>query len=191
MKKALKIIGIILVIAVVVIIAIFAIKSMNNPKSNFVEIGNAEALSGIIDNVYSSIEIELPNSLQTQVIDVADSDMISYVTGITDASQVEYVVASEPMMSSQAYSFVLVKVKDGVSADEVAKTMCDNIDQRKWICVTAEKVYTTSSGNVACLIMASEDVASPIYESFKQKAGVVGQEYQKTAEEPELPADMY
>ena len=77
------------------------------------------------------------------------------------------------------------------NANEIAKTMCDNVDVRKWICVTAEKVYTTSSGDVACLIMAAEDVALPIYENFKQKAGVVGQEYQKTAEEPELPADMY
>lgn len=191
MKKALKIVGIIVLIAIIAVVAIVLMKKQNTPKSNFGEIENAEALSGIIDNIYSSIEIELPNSLQTQVLDVTDSDSVAYVTGLTDTSQVEYVVASEPMMSSQAYSVVLVKVKEGISADEVAKTMCDNIDQRKWICVTAEKVYTTSSGDVACLIMAAEDVALPIYENFKQQAGVVGQEYQKTAEEPELPADMY
>ncbi len=190
MKKALKILGIIAIIAVIVVVAVVLIKKVNTPKSNFGEIENAEALSAIIDSVYSTIELELP-ALMTQIVDVTDADAVAYITGLADPSQVEYVVASEPMMSSQAYSFVLVKVKDGVSADEVAKTMCDNIDQRKWICVTAEKVYTTSSGDVACLIMSAEDVALPIYENFKQKAGVVGKEYQKTAEEPELPADMY
>ena len=49
------------------------------------------------------------------------------------------------MMSSQAYSLVLVKVKDGVDANNIAKTMSEKIDTRKWICVSAEKLYATSS----------------------------------------------
>lgn len=189
MKNVLKILAIIAVIAIIVVVAIMAI-SKNTPKSNFGEIENAEALSAIIDNVYAAQTMEMP-MLQTQVIDVADPDMVSYVTGLENGDNLEYVVASEPLMTSQAYSFVLVKVKEGVNAEEVAKTMCDNIDERKWICVTAEKVYATSSGNVACLIMSNEDTAKPIYEKFKELAGTIGQEFEKTAEEVELPADMY
>ncbi len=189
MKKLLTVLGIVVVLAVVAVFA-FKFTAEEAPKSNFAEIENAEALTTIIDNVYAAQTMEMP-MLQTQEIDVTDNDMVSYVTGLENGENLEFVVASEPMMSSQAYSFVLVKVKDGVNTDEVAKAMCDNIDNRKWICVTAEKVYTTSSGNVVCLVMSNEETATAIYGTFKELAGVVGQEFQKTAEEPELPEDMY
>jgi hypothetical protein len=120
-----------------------------------------------------------------------DADLVNSFTGLENGENLEYVVASEPMITSQAYSLVLVKVKDGVSADEVAKTMSENVNQRKWICVTAEKLYATSSGDIACLVMSNEEMAKPVYEKFKTLAGNVNEEYQKTAEEPELPEDMY
>ena len=48
---------------------------------------------------------------------------------------------------------------------------------------SAEKVYTTSSGDVICLVMASQDMAKPIYEKFKLLAGNVGQEFEKSEQE--------
>ena len=95
------------------------------------------------------------------------------------------------MMTSQAYSLVLVKVKNGVDANAVAKTMNENINSRKWICVSAEKVYTTSSKDVVCLVMSSEEIAKTIYEKFKILAGNIGEEYEKTEQEVELPPEMY
>lgn len=95
------------------------------------------------------------------------------------------------MMSSQAYSLVLVKVKDGVDADKIAKSMSEQIDIRKWICVSAEKLYATSSGDVVCLVMSSEERAKPIYEKFKKLAGTIGEEYIKTEEPSELPEELY
>ena len=69
--------------------------------------------------------------------------------------------------------------------------MNEKIDMRKWICVSAEKVYTTSSGNVVCLVMTRADLATTIYNKFKTLAGGVGQEFERTEEQAELPADMY
>ena len=86
------------------------------------------------------------------------------------------------MISSQAYSFVVAKVKDGVDANSIAKEMLDKVNPIKWICVGAEKVYATSSGDVVCLVMASEEWAKPIYESFKSLAGTIGQEYERQGE---------
>jgi hypothetical protein len=94
------------------------------------------------------------------------------------------------MMSSQAYSLVLVKVKDGVDANNIAKTMSEKIDTRKWICVSAEKLYATSSNDIVCLVMASEEWAKPVYEGFKALAGTVQEEYTKTEELPELPEEL-
>ena len=68
--------------------------------------------------------------------------------------------------------------------------MNENIDERKWICVTAEKIYSTTSGNVVCLVMSNEQTAQTVFNSFKTIAGSVGEVYERTAEEPELPDDM-
>ena len=189
MKKVMKILGIVAVIAIIIFAAIWFL-SNQTPKSNFGEIESAEALSTIIDNVYAAQPMEMP-MVATAEIDVKDADWIEYITGLENGEDFEYLVTSEPVMTSQAYCFVLAKVKDGVNPEEVAKKICDNVDERKWVCVTAEKVYTTSSGNVVCLVMANEELAKPIYEKFKELAGTVGQEFERTAEEPELPEDMY
>ena len=94
------------------------------------------------------------------------------------------------MMSSQAYSMVLVKVKDGADIDAIANAMNENVDERKWICVTAEKIYSVASGDVVCLVMTNADTAKPVFDSFKAIAGNVGEVYERTAEEPEMPEDM-
>lgn len=158
--------------------------------SNLPQIASVEDLSGLVDKIYDGLEFPL-QSVQTQTIDLSDSDFVNMITGLENGNDFEYLVASEPMMSSQAYSLVLAKVKDGVNANEIAKKMQENINTRKWVCVSAEKVYATNSGNVVCLVMSSEELAKPVYEKFKSLAGQVEQEYEKTEEEPELPEDMY
>lgn len=185
-----------IVIAAVIIIAIIAIVVvvMNNKKTNknttkLGEITGAGDLEKIIDKVYEGNE-ELPG-VQTQTIDVTDNTMVQSFTGLESGKELEYLVASEPLMSSQAYSFVLAKVKDGVDANKVAKDMSEKVDTRKWICVSAEKVYATNSGNVVCLVMSNEEWAKPVYEKFKELAGEFGKEYTKTEEEAELPLEMY
>lgn len=189
MNKTTKIIIAAIAIIAVVAVAIALILMNSKPKTNLDPISSSEDLTALIDKIYEGVDIELP-SLQSQTIDVSDNYAVQYATGLENADDVEYVATSEPLMSSQAYSLVLVKVKDGVNANEVAKKMNENIDERKWICVSAEKVYTTSSGNVVCLVMASEDRAKPVYEKFKTLAGAIGEEYERTEEEPELPPEM-
>ena len=190
MNKTVKII-IAVVIAIVAVVAIlvgvFAFGN-SKPKSNLT-INSAEDLTALIDQIYSGVSIEMP-MLMTQELDMTDTETVKYFTGLENIDNVEYVVASEPMMTSQAYSLVLVKVKDGVNADAVAKTMNENINTRKWICVTAEKVYTAASGNVICLVMTNTETAQTVFESFKTLAGSVGEVYERTEEEPELPEDM-
>ena len=188
MKKSV----IIAIIALVVGALIFTIIMINSGSntSNLPQISSAEDLKNLVSKIYEGKEDKLPN-LDTQVIDITDSGMVSMFTGLESGKDLEYVVVSEPLMTSQAYSLVLVKVKDGVNADNVAKTMCENIDIRKWICVSAEQVYATSSGNVVMLIMSNKETATTIYESFKTLAGNVSEEYSKEEEQIELPEDMY
>lgn len=191
MKKITKII--IVVVAIIAIaLAIAGILILTNTKTStkLGAINSAEDLSTLVDKIYEGQAIQLP-SLQTQIIDTTDDSSVQYATGLENAKDLEYLVVSEPMMTSQAYSLVLAKVKDGVNADEIAKSMNEKADTQKWICVSAEKVYTTSSGNVVCLVMSSETNAKPVYEKFKELAGNIGKEYEKSEEEIELPPEMF
>ena len=119
----------------------------------------------------------------SQPIDVTDAESVNYMTGLENGNDLEYLVVSEPMMSSQAYSLVLAKVKSGINASKVAETMKNNINTRKWICVTAEKLYATNSGDVVFLVMTRADLAKSVYDSFKTLAGSVGQEFEKTEQQ--------
>ena len=179
---------IIIIVAILVLIAIaIGIIFMNNKsKTNLKPIESAQDLSSLIDEVYEG-QKGLLSSLNTQIIDVTDANAVKYTTGLENGDELQYIVVSEPMMSSQAYSFVLVKVKDGVDANSIAKSMSEQVDTAKWICVSAEKLYATSSDDVVCLVMSSEEKAKPIYEKFKTLAGTIGEEYTKTEEISELP----
>lgn len=189
MNKTVKIliaVAVIVVALVAILVGVFAFGS--KPASNL-NVSSAADLTALIDQIYSGVSIEMP-MLMTQELDMTDAETVKYFTGLENIDGVEYVVASEPMMTSQAYSLMLVKVKDGVDANSIAKTMNENVDERKWICVTAEKIYSVASGDVVCLVMSNADTAKTVFESFKTIAGGIGEEYERTAEEPEMPEDM-
>ena len=187
MNKTVKTI-LIAIVAVVLVVAVLMVNK--KPKTNLEPITSGDDLVALVDKIYEG-QGELYSSLMTQVVDVTDNDSVPYFTGLENGENLEYLAVSEPMMMSQAYSLVLAKVKDGVDANAVAKEMSENIDTRKWICVTAEKLYATSSGDVVFLIMTNEEMATPVYEKFKTLAGNVNEVYEKTEEEIQLPEDMY
>ena len=180
-KTIITIVSILIVLAIIIAIVVLNQK----PKTKLAEMNSAEDLAALVKGIYKGMEDQLP-SLMTQTIDVNDADMVKMTTGLENGNNLEYAVVSEPMMSSQAYSLVIAKVKDGVNANEIAKLMSENVNTRKWICVSAEKVYATSSGNIAMLVMADEDWAKPVYEKFKSLAENVDKEYEKTEKESNI-----
>ena len=180
-----------IIIAIVAIIAVIgivvAVVMMNKEKA---EGGNAESKLSIntaddmiklVDDMYK--DIEMFPSIETAEIDVNDKDMFTSVTGLESSEKIDKVVVSQPMMSSQAYSLVLVKVKDANDANAIAKEMNEKANPNKWVCVSAERVYSTSVNNLVCFVMADADIADPVYNNFKKLAGKVGQEYERTYEE--------
>ena len=187
MKKS----TIVIIAICVVVVAVLAVVFLTTgSSSNLPAITSAENLSTLVDSIYAGVTDEMPG-VMTQPIDVTDKDMVSYMTGLENGDELEYLVVSEPMMSSQAYSLILAKVKSGANASKVAETMKDNIDTRKWICVTAEKVYATNSGDVVFLVMTKADLAESVLNSFKTLAGNTGKVFERTEQEAELPQDMY
>ncbi len=190
MGKSAKVVIIAIVIIAIIAIAVVVLTNSKGEESKLGAINSAEDLSALVEKVYEGQTDKVPPSVQTMVIDPTDQMTVIGVTGLENGDNFEYIVASEPMITSQAYSFVLAKVKDGVNADEIAKQMNEKVDERKWICVSAQKVYSTSSGNVVALVMGDEEVAKGVFENFKTLAGNVGQDYERSEEEIVLPDEL-
>lgn len=197
MKKKLVIVGVIVLVIAVIIAAVAIMpkpeekQNADEAKSKLGTIESSEDLSGIVDKIYEGVDNDkMPGSLQTQEIDVTDAELVAFMTGLENGDDLEYLVVSEPMMSSQAYSLLIAKVKDGVDASKVAEEMCENVDIRKWLCVTAEQVYATNCDDVVFLVMTNKETADTIYNEFKEVAGKVGEMHTREEEEIELPADM-
>ena len=150
-----------------------------------INVQSVQELTTLVDKIYEGLEL-FP-SLATMELDLTDMEMVTYETGLTSVEDVDGIVVSAPMMSSQAYSMILVKAKDASKADLIAKEMNDNVNPNKWICVSAEKVYATSCGNVAFLVMTNADMADDVYENFKKVAGNVGTEYSRENAMDEMP----
>lgn len=188
MKKSMKIL--LAVVAVIVVVAVVVLLIANaKPKTNLPEITSGEDLVTLVNKIYEGKTENLP-MLDTQVLDLADTETATYVTDLTDFSNIEYLVVSQPMMNAQAYSLVMLKVKDGANVEEVAKTLNENSKMNRWVCVCADKVLTTSSGNVVFSIMTNAETAQTMYDEFKTLAGNVGEEYSREFEQPEMSEDM-
>ncbi len=188
MKKKI-IIGLVITLVTIAIVLGIVFMMNKTQKTELEPIEKVEDLSKLINEIYKGKEENLPR-LSTQIVDVNDADAIKSATGLENGNDFESVAISEPMISSQAYSLVLAKVKDNVNANNIAKEMSEKIDTRKWICVSAEKLYATNSGDIVCLVMSSEEWAKPVYDEFKKLAGKIGEEYTKTEEIPELPEEL-
>lgn len=171
------ILSIVLVIAIIVG-AVYAIYR-NQPKTYTQIVSSTDDMQNMINTIYEGVEAELPPTLNTQVVDISNLDILKSYTGLSSNENIDAVVVSEPMIGSQAYSLVLVKVKDGQDANAIAREMSENIDTRKWICVEAEKLYATSQDNLAVLIMASDEWATPVYNKLKEMLPSHSEEYTK------------
>lgn len=190
MKKNLIyiIIGVIVIVGIIVGILFV----MQSKKSKGLKLETTAEMKAMFEKIYSDLGNTLP-SLETNEIDVNDANLVTTYTGLKSNKDIEAVVVSEPLMNAQAYSAVAVKVKDGADIETIKKEMLDNIDTNKWICVSAEKVYATNSGNIIFLVMSDEEWAKPVYENFKKYANnETGKELERTEDfgDVELPPEM-
>ena len=191
MKKQ-TIIAIVAVLIVAIIISgVIAVNNNNSGNKDSVKIESAKDMKKMFSTINSNLKEKLP-SLETQEIDVSDEMQVETYTGLKSNENVEALDVSEPMMSSQAYSAVEVKVKSNADIETLKQEMLDNIDTSKWICVSASKVYVTNHDNVIFLVMADEEWAKPVYDEFKKFVNNnIGKELEKNAEEDfELPPQM-
>lgn len=186
-KKNLIICAVIVLIVLAVIIGI-AVKSNDNGN---IKIESTANMKNLIDSIYKNANVELP-SLETNEIDMSDNDTVSTYTGSQDNSNIESIIVSEPLISSQAYSLVVMKLKNSADVEKVKQNIYDNVNMSKWICVSAEKLYITNYNNIVFYVMSDEDWAQPVYTAFKAYVNNKnGSELEKSENlDYELPDEM-
>lgn len=114
---------------------------------------SAEELQAAIDKIYEKYPLPfMVGSFPDEMV-YADADSYKFYTGLADSSKINATIVSESMIGSQAYSLVLVSVKEGEDVEAIATEMINGIDQRKWMCVEADLIRTVASGNTVMLIM--------------------------------------
>lgn len=178
------------IILCVILIALVGIVILQNSKSKGSGFESPEKAISMFNTIYSNLDGKLP-SLETATLDSSDELTVTAYTGLNSNESIESLVVSEPLTGSQAYSAVVVILKDGADVDSIKQEMLDNIDMRKWICVSAEKMYITNYGNAIFMVMASEEWAKPVYDEFKKYVNnQVGLELEKAGEIEELPPEL-
>ena len=192
-QKKFFIIGLILLAAISFII--FILVSGSGNKGNVETPKAINDINDVINTINKNNKNVLPE-LETMKVDIKNIDEVTSYTGLTSNDNIESIVVSVPMMTAQAYSVAVVKVKDNADVEKIKQEMLDNIDMRRWICVSAEQLYITNSGNVIFSVMTDKDIAKAVYDDFKKYVNNnIGKELEKSNDEenielpPEMPAE--
>lgn len=116
-------------------------------------------LSAMVDSIYEAYPVELM-MMQTTAIDLDDEAWLTYNTGLSaeEAALVDAGVKSESMTGSQAYTLVLLRVKDAANAQTVADTMLDKMDPARWVCVMADKMRVATFDDKVLFVMTDSEL---------------------------------
>ena len=119
------------------------------------------SLEGMLDRIYQTADLsaQFGEFIATGLlVTPITSENAGYHLGKEDIA-FESAIASEPMMSTSAYSLCLIRVEEGTDIETVKTEIRDNVDPRKWICVGVDpdNVIVDSVGDVIILIMSDNE----------------------------------
>lgn len=116
-------------------------------------------LSDMVDAIYKIQPVELMG-METTGIDLTDETWYGYLAGLTtdNVGKVDAAVISEPMTGSQAYSLVLLRLRDKADTQEIADAILDGINMRKWVCVAANKARVVTFDDKVLFVMADNEL---------------------------------
>ena len=165
---------------------IFVVTSNKESKTNET-LQTAGDIKKMLKTIYKNLANELPE-LTTEEINLKESELVESLTGLKSTDDINTLVVSEPVMGSQALEVAVIKTKEKTDVEAMMQNIKDNVDMSRWICVSAEKLYVVSSGDVIFMVMSDSDWAKSIYDEFvKYVDNKVGETLEKGATLEELP----
>lgn len=117
-------------------------------------------LSTMVDDLYAAYPVELM-MMTTSAVDLSDESWLTYNTGLTaeQGALVDAGVLSESMTGSQAYSLVLLRVKDEADAQTIADAVLNNVQMNKWVCTMADKARVVTFDDKVLFVMSNSELA--------------------------------
>ena len=165
---------------------IFVVTSNNESKTNET-LQTAGDIKKMLKTIYKNLANELPE-LTTEEINLKEGELVESLTGLKSTDDINTLVVSEPVMGSQALEVAVIKTKEKADITSMMQNIKDNVNMRRWICVSAEKLYIVNSGDVIFMVMADSDWAKSIYDEFvKYMDNKVGKTLEKGDILEELP----
>ena len=140
-----------------------------NPDTEDPAAPDAE-LTALAEELYAACPVEF--MLDTLAMDTV---IAQDFTGLDEATlaKVDAGILSMPMIGSQAYSLVLLRLKDAADLEIVGQMLLDNAPVGRWVCVAPSAVTVGGSGDLLCAVMADEELADPdaLVDAFFTAAG--------------------
>ena len=153
-------------------------------------------LSDMVDAIYKLQPVDMMG-METTAIDLTDESWYNYLAGLTteNVDKVDAAVISQPMTGSQAYSLILARVKDASDAKEIAESMRDNINLRRWVCVAADRARVVTFGDKVLFVMLDSELTDvdAITEAAAQAFSVTfdtDESITSTEDDSDLPPEM-
>lgn len=144
---------------------------------------SAATVDGTAEELVEKIIAECPVEFMgaTTVLDLGDTSeqgllTLKSFTGLDSADAITDAAVYEPMIGSIAFSLVLVKTAADADIQDVAQSMKDGVDPRKWICVGADEMQAAGYGNAVMLIMLDSNTGLTSQSFVDAFQNVVGAE---------------
>ena len=142
-------------------------------------------LSDMVDAIYKIQPVELMG-METTGIDLTDETWYGYLAGLTanNVGKVDAAVISEPMTGSQAYSLVLLRLRDKADAREIADSMEENISMARVVSFDDKLLYVMADSELVDVDLLADAAAKAFNATFDVDDSLVNED------ESELPPEL-
>ncbi|MDO4564494.1 MAG: hypothetical protein Q4C04_02625 [Clostridia bacterium] len=139
------------------------------------------ALAAELEAIFSAAEPTQMMLAPATNVDLSDADTAAYFLGLSDLTGIREAVYIEPMMSSIAFSAVLIELEDGADVETIKQAIVTDINESKWICVTANKLSANHSGNLIFFVMGDSELVENYMGAFESlHEDELGERFERT-----------
>ena len=122
-----------------------------------------EELNAMITLTYDTLGADnYPNSVVSRALEIDNVDDMTYILGTDTLAGLEDAVVSEPLMSSIAFSYVVLQFDTLENATLAADILLNSAPTTKWVCVEPETTITKVVDNKVLFFMGPVATADVI-----------------------------
>ena len=118
---------------------------------------------GEVDAALLQPVMDILNNSGVQYLDaytisqIPKDEFFALTVGLSSGDGIASAVSCAPMMITDAYSLMIVKL-DGAKAEDVCADFEKNLDWRKWVCVAPDQALIAVKGDMVLCLMAMQPV---------------------------------